>query len=260
MQFSTDIRQDDHADPGVIIERRSILRSGSWLGWSMAMTLMGLSGKAAADEEQAIAGIAEQLEAHEFVYQVHKDALELIRSNTPDEELYLRSVSRLLDRVRSPTPWRMFEAGKGLQMDMSLYFPPVVMYQIRMEPGAIISLHDHRHYNGVLVVTEGDVRVRNFDLVDPQGNAIAVAATETDTPQKDVLIRETKDQRLMKKQSSTLTRDRDNIHQVEAGEKGCLLLDFFTHFRPEARSYELEWDATPFDAEKKIYKAAWKKD
>ncbi len=260
MQFSSDFRTDGHSDPGVIIERRSILRSGSWLGWSMAMTLMGLSGKAAADEEQAIAGIAEQLEAHEFVYQVHKDALELIRSNTPDEELYLRSVSRLLDRVRSPTPWRMFEAGKGLQMDMSLYFPPVVMYQIRMEPGAIISLHDHRHYNGVLVVTEGDVRVRNFDLVDPQGNAISVVASETDTPQKEVLIRETKDQRLMKKQSSTLTRDRDNIHQVEAGENGCLLLDFFTHFRPEARSYELDWDATPVDAEKKIFKAAWKKD
>lgn len=154
----------------------------------------------------------------------------------------------------------MFAAGKGIEMDMSLYFPPVLMYQIWMEPGAVISLHDHRHYNGVLVVREGDVRVRNFDLVDADGKSIRINDESPDSKTGDVLIRESKDQKLHKKQSSTLTRDRDNIHHVEAGEKGCLLLDFFTHFRPEARSYELDWDATPVDAEKKIFKAAWKKD
>lgn len=62
--------------------------------------------------------------------------------------------------------------------------------------------------------------------------------------------------RLHPHMSSTLTRDRDNIHHVEAGEKGCLLLDFFTHVRPEARSYELDWDTSPADAQKKIFKAA----
>ncbi len=107
------------------------------------MTLMGLSDRAAADDEGAIAGIAEPLEVHECVCQFHKDALDLTRSNTPDEGLYLRSQRRLPDRMRFPTSWRIFEAG----------------------------------------------------------------------------------------------------------EQGCLLLDFFTHFRPEARSYELDWGAAPVDAE-----------
>jgi len=42
MQFSTDFQTDDHKEPGVVIERRRVLKAGSGLGWSMAMTLMGL--------------------------------------------------------------------------------------------------------------------------------------------------------------------------------------------------------------------------
>jgi len=101
-------------------------------------------------------------------------------------------------------------------------------------------------------------RVRNFELVKTEDLEPGLSSNTQAAHRNQILIQQTKDQRLSRKKSSTLKRDRDNIHHIEAGEKGCRLLDFFTHFRPEACSCELDWDTTPFDAEKEIFKAAWK--
>ena len=78
------------------------------------------------------------------------------------------------------------------------------------------------------------------------------------TKGEDFLIRQSADVVLRPRQLSTLTRDRDNIHHVEAGDEGATLVDFFTHFSPKARSYGLEWDGKPYDEENKLYKVAWK--
>ena len=73
----------------------------------------------------------------------------------------------------------------------------------------------------------------------------------------DFVIRQTLDEVIRAGERSSLTRARDNIHEVTAGENGCVLMDLFTHFRPQARSYGIAWDDTPFDAEKQLYRVAW---
>jgi len=113
----------------------------------------------------------------------------------------------------------MFAAGKGIEMDMSLYFPPVLMYQIWMEPGAVISLLDHCHYNGVLVVREGDVRVRNFDLVDADGKSIRINDESSDSKTGDVLIREFKEQKLQEKQVHAHSRPRQHSSRRSRRER-----------------------------------------
>jgi len=77
------------------------------------------------------------------------------KAPTPDEEAYLAAVTALLARVENTTTWRESPAGKDWTMDTITYYPPIVLMQIKMAPGSVINLHDYRHYNGVLLATQG---------------------------------------------------------------------------------------------------------
>ncbi|MEM8711472.1 MAG: hypothetical protein AAGG01_11005, partial [Planctomycetota bacterium] len=118
--------------------------------------------------------------------------------------------------------------------------------------------HDHRHYSGVLYCTQGSVLCRQFDIVQPEGAPLNIAAGEVPPTGEDFLIRQTNATTLRPGDASTLARDRDNIHEVEAGEAGCTLVDLFTHFRPEARSYSIDWDGKPLSEGSDLYRASWK--
>ncbi len=148
--------------------------------------------------------------------------------------------------------------SEGLTMNTSAYMPPLVVFDIHMRPGAKIHLHDHRHYNGVLLCTEGSVRCRNFDIVQPDGRSLDIASGEVPAVGEDFLIRQNKDAILDRGQHSTLSRDRDNIHHIEAGPDGCTLVDLFTYFRREARSYTLDWDEKPLHKGGDTYQVAWR--
>ncbi len=152
----------------------------------------------------------------------------------------------------------MSPTGQGWDIDTIAYYPPIVLMQIKMAPKSMIHLHDHRHYNGVLLATQGAARCRNFDIVQLDGKRLNIAAGEVPAAGVDFLIRQNADTVLRPQQLSTLTRDRDNIHHIEAGDEGATLVDFFTHFSPKARSYELAWDGKPYDTAKGLYKVAWK--
>jgi hypothetical protein len=182
----------------------------------------------------------------------------LIAAPAPDEEAYLAAVTALLARVENPPTWRASPAGKDWSMDTIAYYPPIVLMQIKMAPRSVIHLHDHRHYNGVLLATQGAARCRNFDIVQPDGKRLEIASGEVPGKGEDFYIRQNSDAVLRPRQLSTLTRDRDNIHHVEAGDEGATLVDFFTHFSPKARSYELAWDGKAYDETKGLYKVAWK--
>lgn len=269
MQFWSvdEIASHAHADhevgeeisPGVVITRRTILQFGlSAAGLVMlggAPAFAGPGSRASLPDEQTSTPI-ERLD--DFMARIVPEARALIAASKPDEEAYLALVRTLLSRVEAPPRWRTSPMRKGRSMDTIAYYPPVVFYQIEMAPKAVIHLHDHRHYNGVLLATKGAARCRNFDIVQEDGKQLDIAAGEVPPKGEDFLIRESADVVLKPRQLSTLTRDRDNIHHVEAGEDGVTLLDFFTHFSSKARSYELAWDGKPYDKAKKLYKVAWK--
>jgi hypothetical protein len=123
MQASNSISTENHQEPGIDVERRSVLRSGSWLGWSMAMTLMGLNENPSKADKKTIAEIVDRLEAHNTVSKVHEEVQDFLRDAMPNDESYLYTVGRLLDRVRSPAPWRIFSVGGDMEIDMSVCFP-----------------------------------------------------------------------------------------------------------------------------------------
>lgn len=267
----TDHEEGEEIAPGVVITRRTILRFGlaaAALGGIGSFPLLGGCSAPARGGDGPAAGSrdpgaapgsadARLVTANELVHQLRPQAQQLIAASKPDEEAYLAAVSALLARMQVERPWNAMPAGDGWDMDGVAYFPPIVLFQIKMKPGAVIKLHDHRHYNGVLLATAGSTRIRNFDMVHADGSRIVASRGDIPAAGTDFLIKQSADVTLTPRELSTLSRDRDNIHHVEAGPDGCELVDFFTHFRPEARSYEIAWDGKPYDAKERLYKVAW---
>lgn len=273
MQFWTldEIEQHAMADhevgeeisPGVTITRRRILQVGVAGAGLLAMasatgSAMGLPRGAM----RAGAGV-EPLTIEQLLAEIRPRAMRMIASDSassrPDESAYLDAVSRLLARYTPEEPWSLRPIGdQGWSMNAAGRIPPIVVFDIHMQPGSMIELHDHRHYNGVLRCNEGSVRCRNFDIVQPDGARLDIAGGEVPAADESFLIRENKDAVLVPGAYSTLSRDRDNIHHVEAGPEGCKLSDVFTYFRREARSYGLEWDAKPVSNRSDTYEVAWK--
>ena len=256
-----DHEQGEEISPGVVVERRTILRLGLSAAGLAALSGLGLSGCATGSRATVKGGpgpVGAAASADEFVAAVMPQARALIAAPSPDEEAYLAAVTTLLAPVEPPPAWRMSPTGMGWDIDNIAYYPPIVLMQIKMAPKSVIHLHDHRHYNGVLLATAGAARCRNFDIVQPDGKRLDIAAGEVPAKGEDFLIRQNADTVLRPRQLSTLTRDRDNIHHVEAGDEGATLVDFFTHFSPKARSYELAWDGKAYDQAKGLFKVSWK--
>lgn len=253
--------QGEEISPGVVVERRTILRLGLSAAGLAALGGLALGGCASGSRSRAggESGRGQAAaSADEFVAAVMPQARALISAPAPDEEAYLAAVTTLLSRVEPPPAWRLSPTGMGWDIDNIAYYPPIVLMQIKMAPKSVIHLHDHRHYNGVLLATAGAARCRNFDIVQPDGKRLDIAAGEVPAKGEDFLIRQNADTVLRSRQLSTLTRDRDNIHHIEAGDEGATLVDFFTHFSPKARSFELAWDAKAYDEAKGLFKVAWK--
>ena len=47
------------------------------------------------------------------------------------------------------------------------------------------------------------------------------------------------------------------MHELIAGPEGAVVLDVFTYLKPGARSYFMNVEETPRDAERRIYDASW---
>ena len=256
-----DHEQGEEISPGVVVERRTILRLGLSVAGLAALGGLGLGGcsNGSPPTPRGASGpVNAAASTDDFIAEVMPQARALISAPAPDEEAYLAAVTTLLARVEPPPAWRMSPTGSGWDVDNIAYYPPIILMQIRMAPRSVIHLHDHRHYNGVLLSTAGAARCRNFDIVQPDGRSLDIVAGEVPAKGEDFLIRQNGDTVLRPRQLSTLTRNRDNIHHVEAGDQGATLVDFFTHFSPKARSYELAWDGKPYDAAKRLFKVAWK--
>jgi|GEM_PF-620732 len=90
-------------------------------------------------ETAQAAELIEIPESRHFAEQVREIALEMDRPLASDERFYLRTASKLPDRRRTVTPWRIWSMNAEQEMDMSDWFSPVLMHQIRMASGATIS-------------------------------------------------------------------------------------------------------------------------
>lgn len=251
---------DQEIAPGVQLERRWVFKGAVGL---LLSGLLHRSADAFVGAEKELSEVAtqeggNQLALEDLIKQVLPLAKDLIKSSQANEEAYVEKVQKFLSQAADLEVNRAFPGGKGWELDASAFVPPILLYQIRMQPRAIIELHDHRFHNGVISVREGKVRSRNFDIVVPPGREDwNVAEGKVAAIGEEFQIQEKSDSICVAGQATALTRTRHNIHQIEAGEDGCLLYDLFTNFRPNAQSFRIAWDGKYSDQAKKICTVQW---
>jgi hypothetical protein len=228
---------------GVVVERRAFLFAG----------VAALLGAGSADAPAAVPpALAEPptatLDLNEFVRTVQPWAERLVTADRPDEPAYLRSVMRLLPQVnRLPDP-RFRPVRPGLAVHPVYRFRPLLVVQLRLEPGATIGLHDHPGCNGVLCGVEGQVRVRTFDFED------AEAARRSG---RTFRVRRTAERVLTAGRCSAVGRAKDPLHDLTAGPDGARLLDVFTLFHEHGRSADIALRDRPQCGNSSVFEAAW---
>lgn len=234
-------------DDGVRISRRQIFRFSA-----AASALAFLPGTGEAREDSAGADPLATLSFDEVLAQLRPLADRLVTLDQPNEEAYLHTIAALLHRTRPLPSSTGYERlpGKTKMVHLANH-RPLVVYQIDMEPRAKIRLHDHHNYNGVIFGVSGTADIRNFEIQ---------ASTKKRRKRKgreEFDIRETVRVRIDAGRTSSLSRKRDNIHEVVAGKDGARLIDVFTFFTKDARSRYLEFDDKPRGRDKDIYRASF---
>lgn len=242
---------EEEVSPGVFVERRRFL-TGSAAAFAFAAVgaaAVGQERPGTADASPTNQAKRQGLTYEEACEQMHALGSKLVDADSPNEDAYLYQVASILLRMEAvPTP--KFGGRGKVGFARGYRKKPLSIMQIRMEPGARLKWHDHRNYNGVLFGAEGSIRCRNYDI---EG--------ETATPPRgeDFTIRETADLLLTKGRVSSLSRTRDNVHDLEAGEKGGRVLDVFTFFKGKrGGSTYMNVDEEPVDAKNRRYRARWR--
>lgn len=232
--------------------RRGLLAASLvWGGLASLLAAPRARANSAADAgaEPGGTGTLGPIDLEHAVRAMRDEARIQVAAGSGNEEAYLHFVGSLLARTTNPGAQAPELGDRRIRFRTLVYHQPLLLYAIRMAPGARFELHDHRDYNGVIAVLEGSLVCRHFEWHD---------RTRPAADAESFLIRETSTLRLGPGGSATLAQVRDNLHEVVAGPQGALLLDAFTHHHPDARSFELEWDTDPEDAEQGLYRARWR--
>lgn len=256
------VRRGARLAPGVTLRRREVLKAGAYSAAALAFGGVLAGGCPLEPHEcdhphhhgqgEDFAN-AETIEG--FLQQARPMARRLVEAGGPDEDSYVEAVARLVVQFVGEEPWNLQPRGdESWAVNLASFTPPIVVYDIVMDPGATIPLHDHRHHNGVFVCHEGRVRCLSFDEEERAGDEPRAGAGTLLEP-GEILLRKTADETLHPGQVSALTRTRDNVHQLESGPDGARLVDVFTFFNPEARSDWLEWDGGFVDEAETLCKA-----
>jgi hypothetical protein len=256
----------DHEEPGteiakgVLIERRSIL----WLpALAAATVLFGRSRLFAADDSRTSSTQAtgkdspagNQLGWDDFVSQCVPVAKEMFKdSSAAGQDAYLNRVAALAVRIRAAPDTKLFAFGKldpKVELNLSYKGFPFIVVQWRMHARAILPAHCHPQFSVCTLGLEGEARLRNFEV---QGDAPAFDSGSA----KTFLIRETHNQILTPRRTSTLSPSRDNIHYFEAGASGARGIDITTGYGGAGNFSFLAFDPEkPKDAKQRLFEAAW---
>ena len=232
---------------GVLVERRDVLHISlaALAVWSLGWPQRALAADAPAAPAEPENG---DLAWDALIKQSIPMAEKVAANPKPNEDAYLFQLASLIARLK-PIPDAQFKGDKPVTMVDVYRKMPFVAAQFQLQPGSAIPFHDHRDYIGVLACVTGEAKIRSFDVVGddrrpPKG--------------KSFEIRETFSGILAPARISTLSRTRDNIHDVRAGKEVTRLIDFFTFFNKKGYSAYMDVSEKPKDAEKKIFEANWK--
>lgn len=245
-----DCAHDEAVGEGVRVARRGLL----WLSAGAVTSV--LTGVRATAGQQAVQELAapqtntlSDLAFGDFLSHVLPLAQDQVESGGRGEDSYLMAVALAMSRLTAPGT-RVREQLKEFRAEHATdgaRFPIAAMV-LDLDPGGGFRHHDHRDYNGVILGLEGEVRVRNYDIL---GDVPVPAKGET------FQIRETRDDLILPGRFSMLARRDENVHDLVAGPEGGRVLDLFTFYEQDARSYYLDVETKARDSERRIYDAAW---
>ncbi|WP_153301842.1 hypothetical protein [Endozoicomonas arenosclerae] len=158
------------------------------------------------------------------LYEIAEKASSLNDPCNIEEESYLLWVMgrlMMLDEVASPNEelFQVHPQGSGVRVYRKRV-GTVEFCFLMFEPDGFIPYHDHSDCNGVMRVLKGEVTTRNYDLLEQtlEGMVLQPSAQAWMTAGR----------------MASLSRHRDNVHQVTAGPDGALVLDVFTLFSHSA--------------------------
>lgn len=254
--FETSPRKIEEIAPGVKLLRRAIFQLSALTAFC-----------ALANSKSTLAGgfieplPTNRLQLEELIAKIRPEATQLISSIEPDEASYVARMAHLLSQSAELEKYRNFPGGEGWTMEPTAFVPPILLYQIDMQPGAKIDIHDHRYHNGVLCVQKGEARLRCFEpfVTENEPNSVQwnpLADTWPD-PGVEFTLQRTRDEVIRVGATATLTRTSDNIHELQAGPEGCRLLDLFTNFKPIALSMRIKWNGEFVDEPKGLCRVSY---
>ena len=134
------------------------------------------------------------------------------------EEAWLLWVAGRLEMVDAfPQPleseWQHHPKGRGVKVRRQR-LGRVQFCDLHIEPGGVIPHHAHHNCNGVMRILDGELTSNNFDMVEQDVHGIVIQPSMTAW--------------LKAGRAITLSRYRDNIHEIIAGPEGARVLDVFT--------------------------------
>ena len=125
---------------------------------------------------------------------------------------------------------------------------PFVVLHWRLDPGAVIEQHAHTYGSVVTLCLEGEVRVRNFEMVGARD-------FEAKGP---FPVRCVVDQVLRPGSINVVALEHTYTHGFVAGPQGARGLDLTTRIRDKQPSPQLTVSAAPIDAARAIYEGSWR--
>jgi hypothetical protein len=233
-------------------ERRYFLRGSlATAATVMALAAMPKSVLAQAPlKETALVG-PEKLAWDDFLKQAIPVAQQLMADPALSIDEYLYRIGSLATRLKEIPDSPL---GSYKTVDPRVWFgpsfrgSPFFIIQWRMEPRAVLPAHNHPNASVCTVGYEGEVRLRNFEIV---GEPPAYDS------KKSFRIKETRAETLTHGRINTLSPVRDNIHCFRVGKEGARGIDINTlHGKIGPFSF-LDMNEKPVDSEGRIFEVAW---
>ena len=246
-----DLSNEEEVFPG-IYERRHFLR-GSLTTIAAIVALKATAKTILAQMPIKATGTAaaEGLAWDEFLKQAVPVAQELIADPGFSVDEYLYRIGSLATRLKEIPDSKL---GSYKEVEPRVWFgpsfrgSPFFIIQWRMEPGAVLPAHNHPNASVCTLGFEGEVRLRNFEIV---GEAPDYAS------KKAFRVRETRNEMMTHGRINTLSPRRDNIHCFQVGREGARGLDINTLHGTTNDYRFLDMSKTPADSEQRIFEAAW---
>ena len=194
---------------------------------------------------------ANRLGWDDFLKQAVPVAQQLVAEPSFSVDEYLYRIGSLATRLKEIPDSKL---GPYTSVDRRVWFgpsfrgSPFFIIQWRMESGAFLPPHNHPNASVCTLGFEGEVRVRNFEIV---GEAPAYDLKKT------FQVRETRDETMKRARINTLSPVRDNIHCFRVGREGARGIDINTLHGAMNKFSFLDIAEKPLDKEERIFEATW---